>query len=38
MSAIEDVLKQRFGPDSFATSQFRDNRRVIVPRRSYTRS
>jgi len=31
MSAYQDVLKQRFGADSFTTSQFRDNRRVIVP-------
>src|SRR5205823_3227722 len=31
MSAYEDVLKQRFGADSFTTAQFRDNRRVIVP-------
>jgi NADH-quinone oxidoreductase subunit C len=28
--AFEDTLKQRFGPDSYKTSQFRDNRRVIV--------
>jgi NADH-quinone oxidoreductase subunit C len=27
---ILNVLKDRFGPDSFTTSQFRDNRRVIV--------
>lgn len=26
----EDVLKTRFGADSFTTSQFRDNRRVVV--------
>jgi NADH-quinone oxidoreductase subunit C len=26
----EDTLGQRFGADSFSTSQFRDNRRVIV--------
>ncbi len=31
MSAYEDVLRQRFGTDSFTTSQFRDNRRVVVP-------
>lgn len=31
MSAYADVLKQRFGADSFTTAQFRDNRRVIVP-------
>jgi NADH-quinone oxidoreductase subunit C len=28
--AYEDTLKERFGADSFTTSQFRDNRRVIV--------
>jgi NADH-quinone oxidoreductase subunit C len=28
--SYEEVLRQRFGPDGFATSQFRDNRRVIV--------
>jgi NADH-quinone oxidoreductase subunit C len=28
--AYEDTLKERFGVDSFTTSQFRDNRRVIV--------
>jgi NADH-quinone oxidoreductase subunit C len=28
--AYEDVLREQFGPDSFTTSQFRDNRRVIV--------
>jgi NADH-quinone oxidoreductase subunit C len=28
--AYEDVLRQRFGPDGFATSAFRDNRRVLV--------
>jgi NADH-quinone oxidoreductase subunit C len=27
----EAVLKERFGPDSFTTSAFRDNRRVVVP-------
>jgi NADH-quinone oxidoreductase subunit C len=27
----EETLKQRFGPDAFTTSQFRDNRRVVVP-------
>ena len=26
----ESILKDRFGPDSFTTSQFRDNRRLIV--------
>jgi NADH-quinone oxidoreductase subunit C len=26
----EDTLKSRFGPESFTTAQFRDNRRVIV--------
>jgi NADH-quinone oxidoreductase subunit C len=26
----EDILKQRFGASSFTTSEFRDNRRVIV--------
>jgi NADH-quinone oxidoreductase subunit C len=26
----EDSLRQRFGADSFTTSQFRDNRRIIV--------
>jgi NADH-quinone oxidoreductase subunit C len=29
--AYEDVLRERFGADGFQTSQFRDNRRVIVP-------
>jgi NADH-quinone oxidoreductase subunit C len=24
-------LRQRFGPDAFTTSEFRDNRRVLVP-------
>jgi NADH-quinone oxidoreductase subunit C len=28
--AYEDVLRQEFGQDSFTTSEFRDNRRVIV--------
>jgi NADH-quinone oxidoreductase subunit C len=28
--SYEDTLKEKFGPDSFTTSQFRDNRRVIV--------
>jgi NADH-quinone oxidoreductase subunit C len=28
----EDLLKQRFGADGITTSQFRDNRRVVVPR------
>ena len=27
----EMILKERFGADAFATSAFRDNRRVIVP-------
>ena len=31
MSEYEEILKQRFGTDSFTTSEFRDNRRVIVP-------
>lgn len=32
----EDVLKARFGPEGFTTSEFRDNRRVIVtPERLY---
>jgi NADH-quinone oxidoreductase subunit C len=31
MREYEETLKQRFGSDSFATSEFRDNRRVIVP-------
>ena len=26
----EDTLRQRFGPESFTTSEFRDNKRVIV--------
>src|SRR5262245_16007945 len=25
------VLNERFGPDSYTTSSFRDNRRVLVP-------
>ena len=29
--AIFDRLRQRFGPDSFAESTFRDNRRIVVP-------
>jgi NADH-quinone oxidoreductase subunit C len=28
---ILSLLKDRFGPDGFTTSEFRDNRRVIVP-------
>jgi len=28
--AYEDVLRQEFGQDSFTTSEFRDNRRVLV--------
>ena len=27
----EELLRQRFGPDSFTTSQFRDNRRIHAP-------
>jgi NADH-quinone oxidoreductase subunit C len=27
----EELLRDRFGADGFATSQFRDNRRIIVP-------
>jgi NADH-quinone oxidoreductase subunit C len=27
----ETVLKERLGADSFTTSQFRDNRRIVVP-------
>ncbi len=26
----DDLLRQKFGPDSFTTSQFRDNRRIHV--------
>jgi NADH-quinone oxidoreductase subunit C len=34
--AYETVLRERFGPDGFTTSEFRDNRRVIVaPERLY---
>jgi NADH-quinone oxidoreductase subunit C len=34
--AYETVLRERFGPDAFTTSAFRDNRRVIVaPERLY---
>ena len=29
--AILDRLRERFGADAFTTSEFRDNRRVIVP-------
>jgi NADH-quinone oxidoreductase subunit C len=29
--AFEDLLKQEFGADTFEYSQFRDNRRAIVP-------
>jgi NADH-quinone oxidoreductase subunit C len=29
--AVVAVLKERFGPDSFQTIEFRDNRRVVVP-------
>jgi NADH-quinone oxidoreductase subunit C len=29
--AWHEKLSERFGPNGFATSQFRDNRRVIVP-------
>jgi NADH-quinone oxidoreductase subunit C len=28
---ILERLRERFGPDGFSTSEFRDNRRVIVP-------
>ncbi len=28
--AYEDTLRERFGADGFTTSQFRDNRRVVV--------
>ncbi len=32
----EDILRERFGADSFTTSPFRDNRRVVVaPERLY---
>src|SRR6266849_4003487 len=32
----EEILQRRFGPGSFTTSQFRDNRRVAVaPERIY---
>jgi NADH-quinone oxidoreductase subunit C len=35
-AAYETVLKERFGADSFTTSDFRDNRRVLVsPERVY---
>jgi NADH-quinone oxidoreductase subunit C len=35
-AAYETVLKERFGADSFTTSEFRDNRRVLVkPDRLY---
>jgi NADH-quinone oxidoreductase subunit C len=35
-AAYETVLKERFGADSFTTSEFRDNRRVLVkPDRVY---
>jgi NADH-quinone oxidoreductase subunit C len=30
MPSYETVLTERFGPDGFRTSEFRDNRRVIV--------
>ncbi|MBY0525789.1 MAG: NADH-quinone oxidoreductase subunit C [Gemmataceae bacterium] len=30
MPSYEDTLKQRLGPDVFATQQFRDNHRLIV--------
>src|SRR5262245_3554846 len=29
--AVLARLRERFGPDSFTTSEFRDNRRVVVP-------
>jgi NADH-quinone oxidoreductase subunit C len=28
---IQGKLRERFGPDSFGTSEFRDNKRVVVP-------
>ena len=31
MASYGAVLKERFGPGGFTTSEFRDNRRVIVP-------
>ena len=31
MPGWEEILKERFGPDGFTTSAFRDNRRVVVP-------
>ena len=35
-STVENRLRERFGADSFTTSEFRDNRRVIVaPERLY---
>ena len=30
MPSYENILRDRFGPDGFGTSEFRDNRRVIV--------
>ena len=37
MPAWEEILKERVGPDGFTASEFRDNRRVIVPaERLYT--
>lgn len=30
MSTYEDVLKQHFGAECYTTSQFRDNRRLII--------
>jgi len=35
--AIVQHLKDRFGPDSFTTSEFRDNRRLQVPIRPHLR-
>jgi NADH-quinone oxidoreductase subunit C len=29
--AVLALLRERFGPDGFTTSEFRDNRRIIVP-------
>jgi NADH-quinone oxidoreductase subunit C len=29
--AVQSLLRERFGPDSFTTSTFRDNQRIIVP-------
>jgi NADH-quinone oxidoreductase subunit C len=32
MTTSLDRLRERFGPEAFAVSEFRDNRRVVVPR------